>query len=93
MTENKRKHPRQAIKVNVELGFDKEDYQVVSTRDLSVGGMFLVTDRASSFPVGELVHVHYLDPLHDDADTFKDAIIVRQADDGFAIAFVEMGAF
>ena len=28
MTENKRKHPRQSIKVNVELGFDKISVEI-----------------------------------------------------------------
>lgn len=93
MTENKRRYPRTEIKVNVELQFLDKDANIVKTRDVSEGGMFLVTENASDYPIGEMVHVHFLDPLNDDADTFKDAIIVRVTDDGIAISYVEMDAF
>jgi c-di-GMP-binding flagellar brake protein YcgR len=93
MTENHRRHPRQEIKVNVELSFLEQDSQIVKTRDISEGGMFLMTDNASHYPMGEMVHVHFLDPLKDDADTYKDAMIVRQAADGIAISYIEMDAF
>jgi hypothetical protein len=39
------------------------------------------------------VNVHYLDPLNDNEDTFKDAAIVRVVEDGIAISFIEMGDF
>jgi c-di-GMP-binding flagellar brake protein YcgR len=93
MTENKRKYPRTEIKVNVELSFLENDSKIVKTRDVSAGGMFLVTDNAVHYPLGEMVHVHYLDPLNDEADTFKDAVVVRIADDGIGISFVEMDAY
>ncbi len=93
MSENLRKYPRQEIKVNVDLSFLDNDSRIVKTRDISEGGMFLVTENADRYPIGEMVHVHYLDPFNDDADTFKDAIIVRVAGDGIAISFIEMDAF
>ena len=93
MTENKRKYPRTETKVNVELSFMERDSRIVKTRDISEGGMFLVTDNPGRYPIGEMVSVHYLDPLHDEADTFKDAVIVRVTDDGIGISFVEMDAF
>ena len=93
MTENLRKFPRSEIKVKVELSVQENDSKIVTTRDVSEGGMFLVTDNASHYPQGELVHVHYLDPLHDEADTFHDAIVVRVANEGIAISFIVMDAF
>ena len=93
MSENRRRYPRTEINVNVELSFLEKDSHIVRTRDISEGGMFLVTENADEYPIGELVHVHFLDPLNDDADTFKDAVIVRQMSDGIAISFVEMDAF
>jgi len=93
MTENQRRYPRTEIKVNVELSFLDKDSHIIKTRDISEGGMFLVTESASEYPLGEMVHVHYLDPLHEDADTYRDAIIVRAANDSIAISFVEMNAF
>ncbi len=93
MSENQRRYPRHQIKVSVELTFLDEPYNIVNTRDISEGGMFIEVESAEKFPLGEMVHVHYLDPLHNDEDTFKDAIIVRVQDDGIAISFIEMAEF
>ena len=93
MTKNKRKHPRKEIKVSVELTFLDEPYTIVTTRDISEGGMFIEVRPADKFPIGELVNVHYLDPLDNDSDKFKDAVIVRVANDGIGISFVEMAEF
>ena len=70
MGKNKRKHPRKEIKVSVELTFLEEPYTIVSTRDISEGGMFIEVKPAEKFPIGELVNVHYLDPLNNDEDKF-----------------------
>jgi len=93
MTESQRRHPRREIKVNVELSFLDQDSHIVKTRDISEGGMFLITENADSYPLGEMVQVHFLDPLNEDADTYKDAVIVRVAADGIAISYIEMAAF
>ncbi|MGB5396498.1 MAG: PilZ domain-containing protein [Gammaproteobacteria bacterium] len=93
MTENQRRYPRHEIKVNVEMSFLEENSRIFKTRDISEGGMFLLVDSPASYPIGEMVHVHYLDPLREEADTFKDAIIVRVADDGIGISYVELEAY
>lgn len=93
MSKNLRKHPRKEIKVSVELTFIEEPYTIVNTRDISEGGMFIEVNSAENYPIGEMVHVHYLDPLNNDEDTFKDAIIVRVANDGIGISFIEMTEF
>jgi c-di-GMP-binding flagellar brake protein YcgR len=93
MSKNLRKYPRKQMKVSVELTFLDEPYAIVNTRNISEGGMFIEVNSAQNFPIGEMVSVHYLDPLNDDADTFKDAIIVHKADDGFGICFIEMTEF
>jgi c-di-GMP-binding flagellar brake protein YcgR len=93
MSKNLRKHPRTQIKVSVELTFLEKPYSVVNTRNISEGGMFIEVDSAANFPIGEMVSVHYLDPLNDDADTFKDAIIVHKTDEGVGICFIEMKEF
>ncbi len=93
MTENQRRYPRTEIKVSVELTFLDEPYTIVNTRDISEGGMFIEVDSPAKFPIGEMVHIHYLDPLNDGEDTFKDAIIVRVADDGIGISFIELTEF
>ena len=91
MNKNQRRHPRKEIKVSVELTFLDEPYSIVNTRDISEGGMFIEVKPSDVFPIGELVQVHYLDPLKDNEDTFKDAAIVRVVEDGIAISFIEMG--
>ena len=88
-----RRHPRKQIKVSVELTFLDAPYAVVQTRNISEGGMFIEVDSAQKFPIGELVSVHYLDPLNNDEDTFRDAVIVHIAKDGFGVCFVEMTEF
>ena len=93
MSKNLRKHPRKQVKVSVELTFLDKPYSVVNTRNISEGGMFLEVDSTENFPIGEMVSVHYLDPLNGDADTFRDAVIVHKADDGFGICFIEMKEF
>ena len=90
---NLRRHPRKQIKVSVELTFLDKPYAVVNTRNISEGGMFIEVDSARNFPIGEMVSVHYLDPLNNDQDTFKDAVIVHVADDGFGICYIEMTEF
>ena len=93
MTKNQRRHHSKEIKVSVELTFLDEPYTIVKTRDISEGGMFIEVKPADVFPVGELVNVHYLNPLKDNEDTFKDAAIVRVVEDGIAISFIEMAEF
>jgi c-di-GMP-binding flagellar brake protein YcgR len=93
MNEDNRRYPRKEIKVSVELTFLEERYQVVNTRDISEGGMFIEMDSNGKYPIGEMVQLHYLDPLNNDEDTFKDAIIVRVADSGIAVSYIEMDAF
>ena len=77
----------------MELTFLEEPYAIVNTRDISEGGMFIEVASARKFPIGELVNLHYLDPLNDDEDTFKDAMIVHVADDGLGVSFIEMTEF
>jgi len=90
MGKNLRKHPRQEIKVSVELTFLDEPYAIVNTRNISEGGMFIEVESPEKFPIGEMVHVHYLDPLENNVDKFKDAIIVHIEKDGIGIAYIEM---
>jgi c-di-GMP-binding flagellar brake protein YcgR len=93
MSKDQRRFPRKEIKVSVELTFLDEPYTIVKTRDISEGGMFIEVKSADTFPIGELVNVHYLDPLNDNEDTYKDAAIVRVVEEGIAISFIEMADF
>lgn len=93
MSENQRKYPRHAIQVDVQLSFLDNEPRAVCTRDISEGGMFLDFKDTSGYPLGEMLHLKYNDPIHDNAETEVDAIIVRVADDGLGIAFISLDAF
>lgn len=93
MNENQRQFPRTEIQVKVELSYLDDSAKTVTTRDISEGGLFMTLDDPAHYPVGELVHVTYNNPLQDDAEVIKDAIIVRQAEKGIAVAFIEMEEF
>ena len=88
---NQRQHPRIEVQVEVELSFLEEGSRTVITRDVSKGGLYMELDNPDHYPMGEMVHLQYNDPLSNDERTHKDAIIVRHADDGIAVAFIEMG--
>jgi c-di-GMP-binding flagellar brake protein YcgR len=93
MSENHRKFERHEVKVYVTLSFLDNADKNVCTRDISEGGMFLEIADTANYPLGEMIHIKYSDPAHDNADTEIDAIIVRVANDGLAISFVEQDAF
>lgn len=93
MSENNRRHTRHDVQIDVTLTLMEDNARTMQTRDLSEGGMFLETTTPSDFPLGEMVHVNYLNPLRDNDDTDVDAIIVRVSDNGIGVAFIEMDAF
>ena len=93
MSENHRRYARHDIQIDVDLTLVDQESQTVQTRDISEGGMFINTDSPSGFPLGEMVHVHYKNPLDNEAETDADAIIVRLSNDGVGIAFIEIDAF
>lgn len=91
MSENQRLHPRQEIKIEVELRFLEDEPVTVITRNVSQGGLFMCLANPDHYTMGEMVSVEFKDPLNGFTDTHKDAIIVRHDEDGIAIAFIEMG--
>lgn len=93
MSDNNRRYERHDIQIDVRLTLMDNDPQTIKTLDISEGGMFLATNSSSDFPIGEMVHVQYNNPLKNDAETEVDAIIVRLTDRGVGISFIEMDAF
>lgn len=93
MSENNRKFPRKEVQIEVELLFLEDSSRTVITRDMSEGGLFMRLHDTEHYPLGELVNLHFKNPMQDYADTEKDAVIVRHAEDGIAVAFVDMGDF
>ncbi len=93
MSKNQRRFQREAVRIEVELSFLEDTARTVTTRDMSQGGLFLMLKDIDHFPMGEMVNLRFKNPLEDYAETMKDGIIVRHADEGIAIAFVEMEEF
>jgi len=93
MTKNKRQFPRKEIQIQIELSFLEDDACTVVTHDMSQGGMFLQLDNTEHYPLGEMVNLRFKNPLRNLEETVKDGIIVRHANNGIAIAFVEIDSF
>jgi c-di-GMP-binding flagellar brake protein YcgR len=93
MSENNRRHERHDLQIDVNLTLMDNEPKTMQTRDISEGGMFLGTNSPSDFPLGEMVHIQYKDPLSNDTETEVDAIIVRLSSDGVGVAFIAMDAF
>ena len=93
MTKNKRQFPRKEVQIEIELSFLKDNASTVVTHDMSQGGMFLQVDNSEHYPMGEMVNLRFKNPLDNYTKTVKDAVIVRHADNGIAIAFVEIDSF
>lgn len=93
MSEDLRKHPRKKIQTEVELIFLEDSPVKVMTHDASYGGLFMLLKNPDYYTMGEIVTVNYKSPFDDFAETTKDAIIVRHAENGIAIAFIEMEEF
>ena len=93
MSEDKRRFPRQEIQIEVELSFLEDTARTVTTLNLSEGGLFLQLKNADNYPMGEIVNLHFKNPLNNLEETEKDGVIVRHANDGIAIAFIEMEEF
>ena len=90
MSDNKRQFPRQEIQIEVELNFLEDDSRTVITRDMSHGGLFIQLDNTEHYLMGEMVNLRFKNPLANFDETAKDAIIVRHAEGGIAVAFIEI---
>ena len=93
MSKSQRRFPREEVQIEVELSFLEDTAHTVVTRDISQGGVFLQLDDIEHYPMGEMVTMHFKNPLDNDKETTKDAIIVRHSDKGIAVAFVEIDGF
>ncbi len=93
MSKNQRQFPRQDFQVEVEFNFLEEAPSKAITRDVSQGGLFMLLDNPSHYTMGEIISLDFKNPLEDNADTHKDAIIVRHSDDGIAVAYIEIEDF
>ncbi len=93
MSAEKRQFPRQEIQIEVVLSFLEDTARTVTTLNMSKGGLFLQLNDTDRYPMGEMVNMHFKNPLNNLEETEKDGVIVRRTNDGIAIAFIEMEEF
>lgn len=88
---DKRKYPRTEVILEVELGYPSGDAQVVHTRDISEGGLFLILENLVKPQIGEVVNVKLIgDSAGKEVFPSSEAIVVRHEDSGIGLAFIEM---
>lgn len=86
-----RKSPRRQVILNVELTYPDGATQVVSTRDLSDGGMFLILDKLHRPILGELVGVQLVgESAEKETLPGSEAVVVHQESEGIGLAFIQM---
>lgn len=92
MNKELRKHPRQQVHLEVELGFPSGEKQTVRTQDISDGGVFLVVDKLRRPIIGEVVEVKIINDEQNTGVSFPstDAVVVRQEEGGIGLAFIEL---
>jgi len=86
-----RKSPRRDVILDVELSYPSGDKQVVSTRDISEGGIFLILDQLDRPVLGELVGVKLKgDSAEKETLPGTEAIVVHQEPQGIGLAFIQI---
>ena len=93
MTKELRKHSRKDLKVEVELSYLEDGARTVNTINVSKGGVYLELDNPEYYTMGELVTLQFNEAVENIRDQFKNAVIVRHAREGIAVAFIEMNDF
>ena len=52
--------------------------------------MLVLLNNPEHYSMGELINLRFKNPFEDFEETEKDAIIVRHADNGIGVAFIEI---
>ncbi len=84
-----RKYARRTLQLDIELAYLADRPIIVKTRDISDGGIFILTDRPDHYQLNEYVTLRYKNPFHRSAIAEKRAVIVRRENEGFAVAFTD----
>jgi PilZ domain len=82
----KRKHIRTAFRAHIRLMHPVVGEQDVEMRDMSDGGVFLLTENRADFPVGEVLQIQARDI--EDAPVLT-ARVVRHESAGIGLMFIE----
>ena len=82
----KRKHVRTAFRAHVKITHPEAGEHDVEMRDMSDGGVFLLTENHAAFPIGAVVQIQSLDI--EDAPILS-ARVVRHESTGIGLMFSE----
>jgi hypothetical protein len=86
--ENKRKHPRHPVTVDIKIAHPDFGEKTVKTRNISDGGLFIVIEPTEMPAVGEVVKGQVQGAAVD--LPILDMEIVRVEEDGLGLKFVEV---
>ena len=85
--ENKRKHPRVPLNVDIKISHPDVGEMIVKTKNFSDGGLFILVDPAAMPPIGEIIQGQVQAEFGDfPVVSMK---IVRTEDDGLGLQFIE----
>lgn len=85
--ENNRKHPRNPFEVSVKIWHPDFGEKIVKTRDVSDGGLFIITEPTEMPPIGEVIEGQ-VQGMMIDLPIVK-MKIVRTDEDGLGLEFIK----
>lgn len=91
MTENRRRHERYPLSVEVEITDPGLGRFVVTSKDLSESGVFLRVPADKRPALGLVVHVRIHGDVGGEEPPIVPARVVRVTADGVGLAFVDFG--
>jgi hypothetical protein len=87
---DKRRFPRRPVNFKVNVTFSNRESCVLKARDISQGGMYIVSDNLEQPYMGELLHIKLVDEPHIKENIpYEDAVVVHKGRSGFGLSFVE----
>jgi hypothetical protein len=85
--ENKRRHPRNPMTVNVKVSHPDIGEKVVKTKDISESGLYIIAEPTEMPPIGEIVQGQ-IQGMLEDPPVVK-MKIVRIDEEGIGLQFIE----
>ena len=88
---DKRRFPRRPVNFKVNVTFSNHECSVLKARDISKGGMYIVSDNLEQPYMGELLHLKLVEePFINEVIPCEDAVVVHKGKHGFGLSFVAM---
>ena len=90
---DRRRFPRLPLALELELHLPGQPVRIVSSEDLSQGGVLLILGQDGRPPIGAKVMVRVSSGLGgEDPAPLVEALVVRHAEDGVAVQFLDDSA-